>query len=348
MLRTIAVVTTNGRGGVATAINKLCRGLRLEGFDVRICLLGNNLLRAAYKDALLMKSFAKFDAVIYMNSTPAPDYVINRVPIKAIFIHGLIDEEIVNSVRHANLSGKIRSLFTLIYREALKLTGPAPDFYIYQSESMRMANYCDSDSVVLPQYILPSEIKYFQTFVSKLSIPETHNFTILTYFPLVESSRLLRTNHIIKLAELLTYSLKREFQIIIVGAPFTGYLTDRVKVMDFLHRDDFLNLLASSDLYIERCTDEELGYTALEAGLLGVPVAKITRQSVLGRCDYSNEQVINSTSLKGLAEQISDYCSGSVSSPYKGPKNMKEWLIGHRSWDAVKRPLLRRLTEYSN
>jgi hypothetical protein len=343
MQRRIGIVTTNGRGGVATAIDKLHRGLELEGHDVKLTLLGTNLLRATYNDAQLLRNSDEFDVMIYMNSTPAPDYLINKTPVKAVFIHGLIDEEIVNSIMHSGFIGRIRASSIFVYRKAIESLGPAPDLTIYQSETMRMANGHQPNSVLLPQYLLPAEIDYFQAFATERMASGSRILEILTYFPLVESSRLLRADQIISLSEMLRQSLKREFQITIVGAPFARRATSQVKGMDFLPRSDFIKLLARSDLYIERCTDEELGYTALEAGLLGVPVAKVTRPAALGRCDYSREQIINSTSLPGLAKQISDYFSRPASSRCVEPKKAKEWLISHRSWDSVKGPLLSRL-----
>jgi hypothetical protein len=115
-----------------------------------------------------------------------------------------------------------------------------------------------------------------------------------------------------------------------------------IHYVGYLPRNEFLRLLARSDLYVERCVDEELGLASIEAALLGTPIAKLTHPRFVDRQDYQ-EEVIWSSSFKGLVEAISDYVLHVDHwKPYYS-KKLREFLITRRSWDRLKGSLIRGL-----
>jgi glycosyltransferase involved in cell wall biosynthesis len=104
-------------------------------------------------------------------------------------------------------------------------------------------------------------------------------------------------------------------------------------------RQEFLSLLASANLYIERCIDEELGQVVLEAMALGTPVAKLTHQRYWNRQDYK-EDLILARSFRELAEKIAEYTNNAEHYHDYYSKRGKEFVLTKRTWDAVKRPFL--------
>ncbi len=76
--------------------------------------------------------------------------------------------------------------------------------------------------------------------------------------------------------------------------------------LPFLPRNRFLRLIASSDLYIERCIDEELRLGFIDAGIVGTPVAKLTHPLFVERQDYKDE-VLWVSSPREFVELVSEY-----------------------------------------
>jgi hypothetical protein len=108
-------------------------------------------------------------------------------------------------------------------------------------------------------------------------------------------------------------------------------------------KDRFLKFLANSDLYIEKCIDEELRYGALEAGLLGTPIVKITHPCYVARQDYTEDHILLAKSYKGLVYKLAEHIKHMENSePYYSEK-MKEFITKYRTWNAVKDHLIKHL-----
>jgi hypothetical protein len=137
---------------------------------------------------------------------------------------------------------------------------------------------------------------------------------------------------------------KRKFEIIVVDPMKRVKSTDFIRVINPMPRSKLLRLLSASDLYLEGNLDDELRNTSLEAGLLGVPVAKITCPAYMDRQDY-NEQLITATSIKELAVKIAKYVNDlEYYKPYYSHQ-IREFVIGKRQWNKVKGPLIKKLRE---
>jgi len=86
-------------------------------------------------------------------------------------------------------------------------------------------------------------------------------------------------------------------------------------------------------IYIERCIDEELGYGALEAMAMGVPVAKLTHPIYERNVDY-DYAIINSTSIYELAKRISQAIENEDLDKYS--QNTMDYIRRKRVWNSVK------------
>lgn len=107
-----------------------------------------------------------------------------------------------------------------------------------------------------------------------------------------------------------------------------------------ISRKEFLSLLASADLYIERGIDEDLGNTVLEAMSIGVPVAKLTHPKYWDRQDYNEETLMLARSFKELTENVAEYVNNvEYYYPYYSER-VKSFVQTKRTWDAVKKSFL--------
>lgn len=329
--------------GVATVFHNLHKGLVNEGFHVdTIKLNGGNfpLLSTVYHDVLKARHLMKYDLVLYLGSTPWPSHILARlsgIPI-ALFLHGYVYHELFHEMLYgAGLRNKMgAAIIATMLKTAVSFN--TIDLYICHSLTVCEANKISDSFVLLPQWIFPEELKPPKT--TSGYFLKNNAIRILTYGSYASSPRLLNTRHLIFLAQAVRRMVKRKFELIIVDPK--GYVSSfgPVKIIRPKPHQEFLSLLASADLYIERNIDEELRLVALEAMTLGTPVAKLTHPMYWNRQDYTEEDLIIARSFKSLAKKIAEYVNNLEHSYYYYSKHGKEFVLTKRTWDAVKKPLL--------
>jgi hypothetical protein len=106
-------------------------------------------------------------------------------------------------------------------------------------------------------------------------------------------------------------------------------------------KEELYKFVINADLFIELCIDEELRNTSIEVALLETPVAKLTHPKYIDRQDYGENDLIQEYSFKKLVERLVDYLNNiEYYKPYYA-KRLKTFIIEHRTWDAVKKPLIK-------
>jgi len=175
----------------------------------------------------------------------------------------------------------------------------------------------------------------------------TEGNVIVSYMSYAISPRLIYRDQLLKLAMILASKLETKviFYIIDPRTPQRDIYLRNVVVRFIrpLRREMFYRLLASSVLFIERCLDEEMSLSSIEAGLIGVPIAKITLPNYIHRQDYSSKELILSTSLRELAICISEYINNIDEYRNRYVDEFKKFLLTKRSWNVVKSNLLNAL-----
>ncbi|MEM2302091.1 MAG: glycosyltransferase, partial [Sulfolobales archaeon] len=157
----------------------------------------------------------------------------------------------------------------------------------------------------------------------------------------------LNANHLVALARLIERKVDRRFELIIVDSSKEYNISlGSVRIMRTIPHKDFLSLLASADLYIERCIDEELGITSFEAIAMGVPIVKLTHPRYWDRQDYK-EDLILVRSFRELADKIAEYINNIDHYYHYYSKRCREFVLTKRTWDAVKEPFLSALKHIS-
>jgi hypothetical protein len=350
----VALVIPKAIGGVKTVTIKLFRGLLLEGFDVKLIKLQDiNLATTWFSDLLNTKNFEKFDVVIFMGNIPWPSHLFLKKPVIASFLHGFVHCELFNAAMHGKLRVNLGAMSLLGYWKLVRGINKVLnkiDFFICHSGTSCEKNGVYGNCILLPQFILPEEVELYTSLVENFHkcAPRKKMIKVLAYGSFADSPRLLSDPHIILLMKRVSEQVNEDIELVIVDPKTTGRNVERrgkliIQRVGRMHKEQFLRFLANSDLFIERCIDEELRYATLEAGLLEIPIAKITHPKYIVRQDYTEDHMLLANSFEELVYKLAKYIKHKEDfNPYYS-KKMKEFITTRRIWNAVKDPLIRRL-----
>ena len=342
----IALITPKSAGGVKHITDKLQKGLEKEGFSVKcLTLHGENLIKMVWNDVQNVRIIHNFPVVIYMGSIPHPSHLFIKGRTTVIlFVHGFVMDEIISYIKDLSTSvrAKIFATYPALLWSFSKIM-KSIDFYICHSITSCEANGIRERFVLLPQFILPEEVEFCSKLEKEISKQDGERIKVITYGSFAISPRLLTQYQILMFMRKVSRSVNREIELVMID-PKTKEGEERwknllIRRFKYLPRKDFLKLLAESDLYIERCIDEELRMASIEAALLGTPIAKLTHPKFVERQDYMDE-VIWSRSVKELIDMLSDYLNNAEHWKPFYSKKLRSFVINKRSWDHVKGSLL--------
>ncbi|MEM2094469.1 MAG: hypothetical protein QXI32_04145 [Candidatus Bathyarchaeia archaeon] len=204
----------------------------------------------------------------------------------------------------------------------------------------------DSNLIVLPQFIFEEDVGTYKEFrrlctAQKIcSDPLKKEFILTTYTSANPVPRLMPSEFIVRIVEKLNKVSYARVKLLVYGNVFRKINSDCVVYKGVVPRAEFLAGVASSDLYIERNLDEELGFSTLEAGLLGVPIAKVTLPSRTGYFDVPEDAIINVSSIRGLFREISRFIVSCEKCRSEYASNFLDYLLQNRMWSNVKYELL--------
>jgi len=334
--------------GPRRAALRLYKGLKLEGYEVDLVKIQGNASRRLYEDIKAAKNLQSFDVVIYMGSNLwlNPLFIESK---KGLFVHGFVWDEFLEAIKQHSIGGMVGRLSLLSYWKAFNFS-KIFDFFIFHSRTAHERNGIPSDYVILPQFILPDDLQLYSAL--KSSHISNGAVRIVTYTSFVSTPRILGMKELVSLAKKLIRLSHRKIEFIIINPIDMDYSflnhfksTDdsTIKILPSMPREEFLKLMSSSDLYVERCLDEELGYVSIEAGLMGVPIAKVTLPEYFDRQDYNDKEVILARSLGESSAKIAEYVENIDLYKRQYTARMQDFLMTKRSWDNVKTSLLSRL-----
>lgn len=353
-MKKIFIVAPTANLGVRTALCQIFKGLKSENYCVDLLMLRDPTIPYLFfSDFTNAKRLEDCDIILYMGSIAWPSHMFVKSPRKALFIHGFIEIELINLIKYSTIRAKLGASTLLVYRKIFNSKPSMLDFFICHSITSREMNKVTDDCVIIPQFIVDKDVKFYDEFSRQHKIGESGDNTvrIITYTSLARSPRLLSKAHLISLVKKLSKLVKRKFEFYIIdpiGSLKSCEIFDLnyVKISRALPRFQYLSLLGSSNLYLESGLDEEVRYSFLEAGLLGTPVAKMTLPRFVQRQDYSEKDLLLATSIDKLATEIAEYVNNvEYYEPYF-KKNIRNFILKKRVWNQVKNPLIEKLDEH--
>ena len=350
------VVPVKPVGGPEQAISKLIRGLSLEGFHVKLIepygktVLDRSL--SSIRDAGILR---EFDVVIYMGSIPLPSYLLIHNHVKTIlFVHGYVKDELLNAIKHGNLRVRIGAVLLLGLWSFFRVVDRI-DLIICRHRTICEVNGIQENFVLLPEFVFPDEIEAFKELAKRLRKDswERHNpskVKMLTYVSYAISPKLLKPQHVEHIVKCVSRHVNRDIELTIIN-PRKGNkairLTENlvVRYLKPMPREVFYRYSLNSDLFIELSIDEELRNSSIEVALLGTPVAKITYPKYRDRLDYPEDIMIHAFSCKDLINKMIEYVNNVEHYRSHYSKKLQEFIGTHRTWDAVKNPLIKHIKD---
>ncbi|MEM0233899.1 glycosyltransferase [Thermofilum sp.] len=335
-MSSVALIAPRSEGGVAYIIERLWKGLRRERFPVSKIVISGSPTLFHLKH---LPQFQKYDVVIITGSIPPPSHIFARSDVRVVlFVHGFVYHELGNVIGYGRLREKLGAMYSLMLFEMAKKADRV-DTYICHSITTCEANKIYNNFILLPQFVFPEELPKR----NEVSVQGRFNPKVVTYKSYVNSPRLLREEKLISLMRGVSQKLGRQVDLVIVDPAQREPKKEKwgnlvVYRLPFLPRERFLRLIASSDLYIERCVDEELSLGSIDAGIVGTPVAKLTHPSFVERQDYKDE-VLWAASPREFIELVSEYLRDAEDKKPTYSRRFREFLLNKRSWDNVKMSL---------
>ncbi|MEM3451804.1 MAG: hypothetical protein QXT31_08065 [Candidatus Bathyarchaeia archaeon] len=353
----IAIITPKGLGGVSVITLKLTQGLIKEGFYVDLIKIhSGTVINSFVNDLRIIHELKNYDAILYTGSIARVSSILRR-KYAGLFIHGFLLDEYRNAILHSDIRTSLGALLEFTWWKTINMNIFKPSFYICHSKTACRNNMISENKcVILPQFVLPTEVEWFKKFREKLTDSHLHNNAtpmMLIYTSFAGSPRLLSINSLIYIAKRLGRFLRRSILFYIIKPKTLKdnvYQFDKVKVIvkDFMPRIDFLRLLAIADLYIEPSIDEEIGLDSIEAGLLKIPLAKITSPKFTSLQDFTRDEVIFEENVSHFVYSLSEYFNNIERyKNYYGSKFLS-FISRKRSWEIIKKPLTKKLYELSS
>ncbi len=349
MAKHIVLVHPHGEGSTYYVTQKLWQGLVREGYRANIISYGSWLVpRLILRDVENLRALRKNDAIIYTGSVVfISPYFINKP--RFLFVHGYNLSDFLYG-RKELFSKLLGASYLASYILAKEVN--IIDKYICHSITSCEYNKIEHDKrILLPQFVFRDEIIEYQRYRKHTYIRNNARRThrVITYISSAYNShRLLRPLHIAYILRQVVKQLNNCIELIIVTPQYNFSLKSSclfVRTLKPMKREPFLKLLASSDLYIERNLDEELGLVTLEAGLVGTPVAKITLPNYVDRQDYTEDEILLGTSIRDLVDSLVNYFKNIDETRNEYAKKLSNFILTKREWNNVKQELVKEINK---
>ena len=351
-MRTVLFVEPSfSLGGVRTLVKKMGSALKMENLRViswrsTDLIAPSIVLNYHLNDALRhVKRKNFYDVIIYFGSIVGLGCIIDKlrnVPV-VVFISGHPIYELNKAMHNTTIPIRTRmgSVVNLSFNKLAYLANIA-DIWVCHTLTVceeigitRHGNY-----VLLKQFILPSEIAYYNNlvksgkFIKSKDDERVQVFSYLSYADLPG----LTLEMLVRIFNRVKKAATKPVRFIIEDPRRKGIaqVNDSIYVVGRMPWDTFLNTLATSDLYVETAIDEELRFTSLDAALLRVPIAKITASVFFDRQDYTEDEIIVAPSIQEFINVMTEYINSvDQLKPYYS-RNIYNFVVNKRTWNAVK------------
>jgi len=339
----IVLIAPGTMGGVTTVYKRLIWGFLRDGINFKVYKLQGNLITTFMQDLSNPRYLKNYDNVIYVGSIPwfSSFYLTKILNINTfLFVHGFIYHESRSTILEGSLRARLGATLLLSLYDFARVSESIKYYICHTTTTCDMARVPHSKRILLPQFLLEEEVETYAS-IRRRYRKRGNVIRIVSYASYARSPRLLTPSNVISLVRILKKYTKKEFEFILIDPRGEPTVSGFIKLVRPLPRREFLRLLASSDIYLEQCIDEELRYGALEALAMGVPVAKLTHQLFIDRVDY-NGVVIHATNVRELAEQLALATDKRETLDEYGQRSI-DYVKRKRTWNNVKSSLYERL-----
>lgn len=357
------VVSSSSRGGPSTTTRKLVEGLAKEGLNVRTLILSPSLPSAKHSKVLkrvpplIRLMFGELDVVkenldfyqhiILMDIYP---FLIPLLRLKSssnivLYVQGYLYHQFINFLKYGSANTKIGSTLNMITFDMSKRLNYIDHYLCTCISTCRHSNVPMEKSTLLPLWLSEKELAELKKYTKKSLERGTpgNRLLVLSYTSSVFSPKLLTGRYLLRILLIVSRRVRRDFKAIVIDPLSTPTTLKNIRVVNFLDRRRFLELLSHSSLLIDPLIDEELRNTTLEAMALGVPVAKLLSLHYADYADYSSKVLLLAHSVRELVDLIIEYLNNVESYYDYYHRTEKKFVMEKRVWESVKEPLLKYL-----
>jgi len=319
----IGIINTFDKvGGRRTFIDEFSDVLKKKGYTVKVVDL--NMVSVGELNNFDILHFS--DHYLRMNAWKL--LLVNH-PKKILTVHGWVKKETVHELKHGRPDFRTVAggLLSLAIWNVVPLL-----FDIITCPSKRTAEENGLKNAIVMSNAISS--KYCES-VGEIDDARTKPIEILfvTYVSIggLKNVGLTQTIRVVKkLNEILN---NRKVALLVFGKDYYG--RSRYPYVHFMgYSNEFLGILKSSDLFISGKSFPDLGYAEMEAGILGIPVAKFTE-------DYETEEIIDgqtgvlAKSEDEMVNKLLDYISDLKNNKQKLGNSFREYINKNKSWNGV-------------
>jgi glycosyltransferase involved in cell wall biosynthesis len=325
MLKVGVVDVTEREGGRKTFVDNFFMALREEGYRVHLVDLDRVSLS-------MLNSFDVLHFSTHFLGKQMWKLLLSSHPKKVLTIHGWVKKERLFAPRYADIDLRtsvqeiLYSFLSLVFLRIAPflfdaITCPSKD----TAEENGLKNVTIISNAIFPEYfdnIDKIEVRKQSNqilFVTYVSIGGLKNAAIVRTVEVVEKlNGILKSGKVVLLIFGKDYSETRK-------SPYISFMGFSSK---------FLGILRSSDLFITGKTFPDLGYAEMEAGILGIPVAKFTE-------NYENEELVDgrtgilSRDVDEMVAKLFGYVSDLESNKNVLGSNFRNYVYGNKSWSSV-------------
>jgi len=355
--RVVTVEPSKPLGGVRTWIAKVVSALQHDGFTIDRYVLDDSLLPGSRFFSMHLSDIVrhfrqhKYDLVLYFGSLPYLGYLFDQIKATSVmvFVSGHPAYEFPQAVANAATTyERVGSLLVWRYGR-LAYSLDVADMWICHTltacEEIGVAER--GDYMLLRQFVLPHEVVFYDKVYQLLKDGGTKDRQGVQIFAYLSYADLpgLKLWSLLRIFNEVRRRVRRKVTFIVedprIKKPIQ--VEDAVRIVGRMSRADFLQILGTSDLYIETSIDEELRLTSFDAMLLRVPVTKILHPAFYGRQDYTEDEILIAGSGNKLVELITEYINNIEHYQEYFSRNIYEFVKRKRLWDVVKTDFMRRL-----
>lgn len=338
-----------GLGSLVEAMQELCiEDRRLNCTVVDLSVRRTNVLYTYINDLLVsIRLLLKggFHVIMYLGGVPYVGGIIaklKRIPV-IVFVNGYVIHEAISYIRGALSELDVRRLIDgIIYLIFYHLGGFVADLFIFPCYGTLENNKIprSKPKVVIPLWLSKTRLRWIERIKCEIEErKERQDFLVVVYLSNVKSPKVMRSDQVVRILDLIYKRSGNKIKAILIDPKGTlNIKKDFMLVYRHMSWEEFIKLLARSDLYIEPVLDDEFRYSTLEAMALGIPVVKITTLNYCERMDLRYQ--LTTCSFNEFLFKILDYIKNKENYLKDCKDIVTKYVYEHRTWEMARRKLL--------
>lgn len=325
MLKIGIIDVSEREGGRRAFIDNFYKALKKEGYAVDFV-----DLKKASVDVLNSFNILHFSSHFW--GKQLWKLLLATRPKKILTIHGWVMKERLHDLRHMGLGFRascrefIYSLLSLVF---LRIAPLLFDAITCPSKRTAEENRLKT-AAIISNALFP---EYFRN-IDEINVRRKQNDVLFVTYVSIGGLKNVAVARTLKVVRRLNEVLKRrKVTLLVFGKDYPS--RDESPYVHFMgFSDKFLRVLRSSDLFITGKTFSEIGYAEMEAGILGIPVAKFTTDSATEEIIDGQTGILAKTEDE-MVRKLLDYVSDLENAKQTLGNNFRKYIENEKSWSKV-------------